>query len=156
MTKNIEQRLMDYSELDPSGCRLWTKNTVRGGYGQVSYRGKQVLAHRLSYEISVGPIPEGLCVLHRCHTPACINPDHLRVGTHQDNSNDMVRAGRSPSGEKSGRAKLTHGQVQSIRQKHSEGGYSLAALGVLFGVSKTQISYIVRGKSWKEDACSTL
>ena len=150
---DFEQKLLDYSELDPStGCRLWIRHCVRGGYGQVSYRGKQVLAHRLSYEISVGPVPEGLCVIHSCHTPACINPDHLRVGTHQDNSDDMVRAGRSASGEKHGRTKLTFEKVQDIRQKYNSGDYTLSVLSSLFGVSKTHVSYIIRGKTWKESA----
>lgn len=147
------QKLMDYSELSPSGCRIWNKSYVRGGYGQISYRGKQVLAHRLSYEISVGPVPEGLCVIHSCHTPACINPDHLRVGTHQDNSDDMVRAGRSASGVKNGRAKLTWKKVRAIREKYNSGDYTLSVLSSLFGVSKQQISDIGCGRSWKEVSC---
>lgn len=86
-----------------SGCWEWTgfQKPLRGmpnltvGYGSMSYRGKAWPAHRLSHHLLVGPIPDGLIILHKCDNPPCVNPDHLRLGTHQDNSLDASRKGRS-------------------------------------------------------------
>lgn len=154
---DIKQKLMDYSELDPgTGCRLWNRYYDRSGYGRVRYQGKTRFAHRVAYQVFVGPIPEGLCVLHSCHTPACINPDHLRVGTPKDNAEDRVRAGRNAlcSGENHGRAKLTLEKAHNIRQTYSSGNYTQSEVGSLFGVGQQLISRIVRGERWKESASS--
>lgn len=77
------------------GCWLWTASTNHWGYGQLSCPGRSYLrAHRLSYEMHVGPIPDGLFVCHRCDVPACVRPDHLFLGTPKDNVDDMVAKGR--------------------------------------------------------------
>lgn len=86
----------------PDGCWLWTASTTREGYGQIGSTGKnkkRLLAHRLSWELHNGPIPDGLFILHNCpgaDNPACVNPAHLRPGTAQQNMDDMVAKG--PSG----------------------------------------------------------
>jgi len=81
-----------------SGCWLWVGAIDGSGYGQMNINGKTVKSHRLSYAHFVAPIPPGYCVCHKCDTPACVNPDHLYVGTFKDNAVDKVKKGRMVMG----------------------------------------------------------
>lgn len=105
-----------------TGCWLWLLCDEGRGYGAVGmgkhrsdYRRR--LAHRVMWEIFNGPIQGGLCVLHKCDQPSCVNPAHLFLGTQEDNMKDMARKGRSPSGKSHHRraAKLTPEEVRGIR-----------------------------------------
>lgn len=110
--EEILERFIDKFIPEPnSGCWLWTAYTLPKGYGRIKVDGKAVLAHRVSHELHVGPIPEGLHVLHRCDTPSCVNPDHLFLGTPQDNMTDKMQKGRHVAlkGSEHVRAKLTEG-----------------------------------------------
>ena len=91
-----------------------------------------------------------LCVLHLCHNPLCVNPEHLYLGSHQDNSNDMVSANRQArlQGQTNGRTKLTAKQVMQIRRLYAAGGITQVKLGQKFGVTQEQVSNIIRGKIW--------
>ena len=109
-------------------------------------RGKMRRAHRVSWEIHHGPIPEGLFVCHSCDIRNCVNPHHLFLGTPADNSKDMRLKRRSARGERNGGAKLTEQEVIAIRESKDA---SISHLAKQFGVSYTCISRILRGETWK-------
>ena len=130
----LEQRLLSKIKKNANGCWEWTASKYGKGYGHLRVGKKIVGAHRLSYQLFVGEIGN-LCVLHKCDNPACVNPDHLFLGTVQDNSDDMADKGRSTFGEKSGRAKLTEQDVLFIKSQHKIISYR--KLADMFGVSST-------------------
>lgn len=134
-------------------CWLWTGHKVRKGYGGVSFRGKDMRAHRVSWIIHNGEIPDGLHVCHKCDNPACVNPDHLWLGTNHENRLDSMRKGRTHGGRFLGvlhpSHKLTEEDVLEIRFLYSSGSYQQQLLGLMFGVDFTTIGDIVRLKSWK-------
>lgn len=117
--------------------------------------GRTRLAHRLGYELQRGPVPEGLCVLHKCDNPACVRGEHLFVGTRGDNARDMTAKGRnflSPAigrrGEQHHNTTLTQEQVEEIRALYKTGGISQRELGVQFGTTQATVSNIVRRVTW--------
>lgn len=96
----LRERLEKHTLPEPmSGCWLWDGNSYHEfGYGLVSYKGKQYATSRLAWMAYRGPITKGMHVLHKCDNPTCLNPDHLFLGTHQDNVADMIRKGRHGGG----------------------------------------------------------
>ena len=115
------------------------------GYGRVRINMTMRIAPRVAYEVWVGPIPQGLYVLHRCNNPPCINPAHLRAGTAADNMADRVLAGHS-KGEHAGH-KLTDDKVRQIR-KMREAGETYAQIASKFTVKRGAIGCILRGETW--------
>lgn len=92
-------RLLNSYEVDDSTmCWVWTGAKYKNGYGWIKSFNKNVSAHRLSHELHNGPIPDGMEVLHSCDNKACINPDHLRVGTHAENMMEAAKRGRMRAG----------------------------------------------------------
>lgn len=134
----------------PSSCWPWKHGLDSNGYGSITRKPRVYSTHRVAYTLAVGPIPDGIYVLHRCDNRPCCNPDHLFLGSHADNMADMKSKGRGRSGNKGGAAahnkKLTQLQVDEIRRRYP--GESQPALGREFGVSASQISRIVTGKRW--------
>lgn len=143
-------------------CWTWKGALFENGYGQL----QGLRAHRISWTIHFGKIPEGLLVLHKCDNPSCVNPVHLFLGTHQDNMTDMKSKGRSafgdrspmalypevrPKGELNGRSKLTAEDVRYIRLtyvKGSQGPTGSTELATKFGVSTVLIQQIAKNKIW--------
>ena len=137
-----------------AGCWEWAAFRQHQGYGQfhTGREGdrKMSYAHRVAYEIYVGPIPKGLLVLHRCDNPPCVRPEHLFVGTTMDNIRDRDAKGRQngPKGETHHSAKLTAKDVREIRRRSHAFGEGIE-LAMEFGVSNCTISKIVLRRTWK-------
>lgn len=113
-------------------------------------RRKQEKAHRIAYELAYGVSPGKLQVIHSCDNPPCCNPNHLSLGTSQDNHDDMVAKGRQTSGEKDAMHKLTEELVNHIRERYAHGGISQAQLARETNMSVTQIWRVVHYYNWKE------
>lgn len=111
-------------------------------------------AHRVSYEMSYGPIRDGLWVLHRCDNPPCVRPTHLFLGTRTDNVRDMVAKGRHKTpfaayrGENHPMAKLTEAGVLEIRAR-AAAGEKRSSLCEAFGLSQAAIAHAITGRHWK-------
>lgn len=137
------------------GCWEWQGARVFCGYGVLNVGGRRIGAHRLSYELHNGPVPGGLDVLHHCDNPPCVRPDHLFLGTAKDNTQDMMAKGRGRylvlRGEACTSAKLTRGQVETIRREYSAGGISQSTIARQYGMSQSAIGALLRGESWKDD-----
>ena len=142
-----------------TGCWLWA-GAMHGGnaraYGEFwpdSHRRGMVYTHRFAYEEVVGPIPEGMCVLHRCDTPSCVNPAHLFLGTQGDNNRDMGAKGRgrgwSRPGEANPASKLTAEKVAELRARAACGD-SQYALAAAYGVAQATVNYAVLRRTWKD------
>jgi hypothetical protein len=105
-------------------------------------------AHRFSWELVNGPIPNGFFACHRCDVRACVNPDHIFLGTPKDNQQDMRKKGRSTAGDRHGMAKLTAAEVRSIREEFIDKYGEQVKLAQKYGVHKATIHAIVRGVNW--------
>lgn len=153
--KPLIDRFLKKIDKQINGCWLWQATKTKLGYGQLVVDGIPTYAHRIAYELFVGPIPEGMCVLHRCDNPSCVSPTCLWLGTHQDNTRDMWRKNRhyDARGIKHGRAKLTEKEVVAIRglYKYSP-RFTQVKLAALFGVSFSSIHQIIKRKIWKHVA----
>lgn len=144
--QNVESHFWSRAEKTDT-CWLW-QGCTRLGYGRLIVHGKFVSAHRFAWELVHGNIPKGMNVCHACDVPACVNPEHLFLGTHSDNMNDMALKGRGgkyhpPFGEHHHNAKLKDAEREEIiwlaRQGHTQ-----AAIGREFGVAQTLVGKIIR------------
>ena len=139
----------------PDECWPWRacRNTL-SGYGRIRLSRQRATecAHRVSYQLAYGPVPEGRIVCHACGNPACVNPAHLYAGTPHDNNMDRIRHGRQAGGANPGErhhmAKLSRQQVERIRAFVPQKRGDQAALARELGVSQTTVCAIRRGKVW--------
>lgn len=136
---------------NPNECWLWGAAVNEHGYGVFNpdgrHSGPTVKAHRFSLALAGIDVGD-LLVRHSCDNPPCVNPAHLSVGTNADNSADMVSRDRHARGSRSGTSKLTESQVVGIRRRAAAGELH-RALAVDYGVSRTTITQIVNGKTWR-------
>lgn len=137
---SIRDKLEAYSmPVTECGCWLWL-GAERRGYGAINIKNKVLYSHRVSYEEFVGPIPDGLQVMHTCDTPPCINPAHLKLGTDLDNTLDMMQKGRHFT-------TLTEEKVLLICSLLRQGQHQ-QEIADQFNISQPLVSYIKIGQSW--------
>jgi hypothetical protein len=148
--RSLRERFFEKVDITP-GCWLWKAYSDNLGYGKIGTVGKKTaLAHRVSWELHHGPIGAGLLVCHHCDTPSCVNPNHLFLGTDQDNMNDRGAKGRTnrPQGTKHHSAKLTEEKVLELRIRRIA-GEGLATMATECGVHVETVRKACAGKGWR-------
>jgi hypothetical protein len=150
-----------YMGLGP--CHLWKAYKNPSGYGVLTLGKKIRLAHRVSWVLHHGDLPSGKAVLHKCDNPACVNPDHLRIGSNVDNILDRIEKKRTasgpthgsvtkpestPRGERHHWAKLKESEVSEIRRLYAEEGLTFREIARQFGIHKDSIGPIISGSRW--------
>lgn len=164
--KTVGERILDSIKVTEAGCWEWQGYCDR--YGIINVNGKSQKVHRVAWAWFVGPLQDGLCVLHKCDNPPCCNRNHLFIGTQRDNVIDCQKKGRLKppkcppekiargdnnamrkypgllSGEKNGRSKLTNAQRREIHHRRKNLGETTASLAVEYGVDRSQINRTVK------------
>jgi nitrite reductase/ring-hydroxylating ferredoxin subunit len=149
MKRSAKERFEEKILYGVDGCWHWTAAwTQRTGYGKFTLSdGSDCDAHRASFKIYKGEIPDGLCVRHTCDNKLCVNPDHLLLGTQAENIKDSVNRGRNPKGESSGQSKVTEFQVKIMREAY-DAGHKVKHIAKYFGLKDAQTYCIVTRKAW--------
>jgi HNH endonuclease len=142
-----------FREGAPGECWEWFGSRLPNGYGRLGDAGRTVYAHRLSYQLYVGEIANGLCVCHRCDNPRCVNPNHLFIGSQAENIADRDAKGRHRvlRGEAIPGTRLTEAQVVEIRRLYIPRSRQTGsrALARRFGVSQGAVSAAINGDTWR-------
>jgi len=155
MRLSVEDRSRFRSRYEPdikTGCWEWQASRNKDGYGRLKIGRYDELAHRVSYTIHSGSIPQGRIVCHSCDNPGCVNPKHLWLGSCGDNTQDMMRKGRhrcaGSAGDSNPRAVLSEKDAMQVIDLIKR-GLNNKQIAARFGVAHSTISCIRRGKSWK-------
>jgi len=144
---SLKSKLLARTEVShETGCREWLGKRNHDGYGMIWHEGRYWRAHRLAYRTFLGPIPDGMFVCHSCDNPACIELEHLWIGSNLDNMKDRDRKRRQfiACGERNGRSKLTNTDVASIMESST----SNSEVARAYGVSQSTVSLIRSRKLW--------
>lgn len=144
--KTVQERFDEkYVIEQETGCWLWIGSRYRKGYGQLRIGKSMRAAHRVSWQLRHGEIPEGMFACHKCDVRNCVNPDHLFLGDHASNVADMMAKGRQAKGEASGPSKLNPDKVRAIRASAE----TQCAIAAKYGVCQALVSKIKRRDLWK-------
>jgi len=146
-SKTVRERF--FEKVDKSGeCWEWTAYKGKSGYGAFWLNNTDKRAHRVSWVLHKGVIPKGQLVLHKCDNPGCVNPDHLFLGTTQDNINDKVAKGRQyqPRGSEVANCRLTEQEVREVRDL--KGWITNRKIAGLYGIDNSHVGKIQKRKVW--------
>ena len=155
IVRDVAQQEAFWANVEKSeSCWVWRKGRTAAGYGQTRINGEQIYAHRLAWMLSRGPIPNGLLVCHHYDNPPCVRPEHLFLGTRNDNVQDMCRKWRRGVvppllGSANHKTKLRHEQVREARKLYAAGRLTMRAIGTRYGVSRHTIADIIRERTWQ-------
>ncbi len=134
---------------EENGCLICISHKKdRNGYPNLTKNGKHYLVHRFIFEQMFGEIQKGLVVRHKCDNPACINPEHLELGTFLDNMNDRIIRGRTAKGERSGLSKLKENEVIEIKKMIAD-GKRICDISKKFNTTASNVCDIKYSRSWK-------
>ena len=152
--QSLEEKIKNNIKVDEkTGCWVWQgwwrSKQKKGFYGGIKVGGVSLLAHRVSYEFYNGKIPKGMLCCHKCDNTKCVNPEHLFLGTQDDNMKDMANKFRGTNGEKGRHSKLTSNMVEEIRFAAKRGNMLHREIASIFNVSTTTITNIINNKIWK-------
>jgi hypothetical protein len=142
-------RLLSKFRVTVAGCWEWTAACDKNGYGWFWMDGENLASHRASWILHKGPIPEGKLVCHKCDNPPCINPDHLFLGTAQDNSSDAKKKGRTLRGICHPRAVITPEIANRIRTQYQFRKTTHVMLAERYGIGRTLVQHVLYRKAWK-------
>ena len=150
----IEERFWDkVDKRGPDECWKWKGDRFNKRYGRYTFNGLRQGTHRVAWQIENGEIPTDQLVLHTCDNPPCCNPNHLFLGTQDDNVQDCIAKGRfrigvGATGEDHSQTVFTNADIKEIRRLHATGLVPQGTLGKMFNVSRSNIGAIVRGETW--------
>lgn len=132
-----------------TGCLEW-QGFKKGGYGYFYVNGREKAVHRMQYEKFKGLIPKGYNVCHSCDNPPCVNPDHLWVGTQQENIKDMISKGRDLKaiGPRNKNSKISSHQAREVKLLYSQ-GHTIKNIHLKLGLTYKTVQHICNGTTWK-------